>query len=116
MAKEYAKGYSGDGCGSVKLSLHSYGKGCGAYLAGLPYSIENARLLYRLLLRLAHKEDWLLRSFSSSPKVECNYYPGGKKYFLSNLTDETLETTFYDQEGKSRSLTLSPYELRLVEE
>ena len=116
LAKEYAKGYSGDGCGSVKLSLHSYGKGCGAYLAGLPYSIENARLLYRLLLRLAHKEDWLLRSFSSSPKVECNYYPGGKKYFLSNLTDETLETTFYDQEGKSRSLTLSPYELRLVEE
>lgn len=103
------------GSDSVKLALHPYGKGEGAYLAGLPYSLENARLLYRLLLHLSKKEDQLLHSFSSSPKVECNDYPSLPCYFLSNLTAEEVQTTFYDREGKSQNLTLSPRELRWVQ-
>ena len=41
----------------VQMAIHEEGKGRGVYISGLPYSPENARLLYRSILWASHGED-----------------------------------------------------------
>ena len=49
--------------GEVLLAANEYGKGRGVYVAGLPYSAQNARLLYRAMFWAAHKEGEMQRVF-----------------------------------------------------
>lgn len=98
--------------GEVKLAANDYFKGRSVYLAGLPYSKENARLLYRSLLWVAHKEDRLLKAFSSNLNSEVHYYPNAKTYAIVNNANEEVKTVFYDIEGKPTTLALLPNETR----
>ncbi len=102
--------------GEVKLAANDYGKGRGVYIAGLPYSTQNARLLYRAVYFAAHKEAELLRAFSSNSATECNYYPDGGKYAIVNNTDRAQLTDFYDLKGNKQPLSLAPMEIKWVEE
>jgi len=43
--------------GHILASTKEYALGRGVYLAGLPYSCENSRLLYRAILWSANKEE-----------------------------------------------------------
>ena len=88
--------------GEVKLAANAYGKGRGVYMAGLPYSPQNARLLYRALFWAAHKEGEMCRAFSSDPDTECSYYPAIGKYAIVNNAGEERMTTFYDIHGNGR--------------
>ena len=102
--------------GEVKLAANEYGKGRGVYIAGLPYSPQNARLLLRAMFWAAHKEDDLCKAHSTNVVTDCTYYPESKKYAVINNTFETQTTTFYDVNGKSQELTLAPNEIVWVEE
>lgn len=61
--------------GEVKLATNEYGKGRGVYIAGLPYSAQNARLLLRALFWSAHKEGEMKKAYSTNVNVDCSYYP-----------------------------------------
>lgn len=102
--------------GEVLLSSHDYFSGRGVYLAGLPYSAVNARLLYRSLLYAAHKEKDLDKNYAASPEVECSYYPEKKLYAIVNNSAEEISTLFYDNEGKGKPLHLEGNELRWIKE
>ncbi len=97
--------------GEVSLAANEYERGRGVYIAGLPYSVQNARLLYRAIFWSAHKEQEMYKAFSSNPNVECNYYPESKKYALVNNTDEEQATVFYDMDGKQSELLVAPNEI-----
>lgn len=45
------------GNGEVHMASHDYGKGRGVYIAGLPYSTQNTRILLRALYHAANKEE-----------------------------------------------------------
>lgn len=92
--------------GEVKIASNDYGKGRGVYIAGLPYSAQNARLLYRALYFAAHKEKDMYRAFSSNPLTECTYYPESGKYAVVNNSDSEQTTVFYDVDGVSRQLVV----------
>ncbi len=92
--------------GEVKIATNDYGKGRGVYIAGLPYCVQNARLLYRALYFAAHKEKDMYRAFSSNPFTECTYYPGSGKYAVVNNSDSEQTTTFYDVDGASKQLVV----------
>ncbi len=92
--------------GEVNLAANEYVHGRGVYIAGLPYSVQNARLLYRAIFWAASKEADMYKAFSANPYVECNYYPESKKYALVNNTDKEQNTVFYDIEGKEKSITV----------
>ena len=94
--------------GEVCLAANDYGAGRGVYIAGLPYSHENARLLYRALFWAAHKEPEMFRAFSSNPATECTYYPMTRKYAIVNNTDTAQRTVFYDIDGRETPLDLAP--------
>ncbi len=100
--------------GEVGLSANSYGKGRAVYIAGIPYSVQNARLLYRSIFWSANKEREMYKAFSSNPNVECNYYPESGKYALVNNSTESQTTLFFDLAGKSKELCLSAGEIKWI--
>ena len=100
--------------GEVKLASNEYFNGRGVYIAGLPYSPNNARLLYNSLIWAAHKEELSKKLFVVNKNVEVTYYPKQNKYVLINNTFEEQKTVFFDKDGKSSELTLKPCELKVI--
>ena len=94
--------------GEVRLAANDYGRGRGVYIAGLPYSAQNARLLYRALYWSAHKEKEMFCAFSENPYTECTYYPESGKYAIVNNTAAEQATVFWDVEGHRETLTVPP--------
>ena len=99
--------------GEVKLAANDYGKGRGVYIAGLPYSAQNARLLYRAMFWAAHREKEMLRAFSSNPQTECSYYPEIGKYAIVNNGDGEQNTMFFDIHGNGRTVRINSHILWL---
>ena len=97
--------------GEVKLAANEYGQGRGVYIAGLPYSPQNARLLLRAMYWSASKETELQKAYSANPVTDCAYYPESGKYAIINNTFESQSTTFYDVNGKPTELRLLPNEI-----
>lgn len=99
---------------SVSLSANIYGNGRGVYIAGLPYSNLNARMLLRAIYWAAGKENEMKKYYSSNPDTECHAFPGANKVCIVNNTNITQETTVYIGE-KSLNIILSPVESKWVD-
>ena len=69
----------------IHLAANQFGKGRGVYIAGLPYSLENSRLLHRALFWAAGKEDQLNKWFSTNLNVDCAAYPAASSFALSKI-------------------------------
>ena len=98
--------------GEVKMATNAYGAGRSFYITGLPYSAENAKLLYRAILWVAGKEGMDRRSYCTNTLTEAHFY--GDRYAVINNTSTEQTTTFYDIEGKESQLSLKPYEIRWI--
>ncbi|MCD7736212.1 MAG: 1,3-beta-galactosyl-N-acetylhexosamine phosphorylase [Lachnospiraceae bacterium] len=94
--------------GEVHAAAHPYGKGCGVYLAGLPYSFSNTRLLLRALCYAAGKQERLYRWFASNPACEVHAYPDAGRYAILNNTAEVQETAVFDGDGRKTDYRLAP--------
>lgn len=96
---------------NIMFAANTYGKGRSVYLRGLPFSFENARLLYRCLFYAAGKEDEIKTWYSENPNVEVNVYPNTQSYCVVNNTYEEQTTTVYT-DRESHALTLAATEIR----
>lgn len=96
---------------NIMFAANTYGKGRSVYLRGLPFSFENARLLYRCLFYAASKEDEIKTWYSENPNVEVNVYPNTQSYCVVNNTYEEQTTTVYT-DRESYALTLAATEIR----
>lgn len=97
--------------GEVKAAVNEYGKGRSFYVTGLPYTLENARLLYRALLWVTKKEDHARRAYSENPNVDCHFYEESGKYALVNNAESEQETVFYDMNGNAKKISLAPMQI-----
>lgn len=95
----------------VNLAAHDYGKGRGVYIAGLPYSYENTRLLLRSMYYAAHKEQEFKKWHTDNILCEVNVYPVSRKYAILNNSSSQQTTVFYDGNGNEESITLQPGEI-----
>lgn len=93
--------------GEVKLATNFYGKGRSVYIAGLPYSATNTRLLMRAMIWSSRKENDLKKAFSSNQFTECSYYPEIGKYAITNNSNKIQSTTFYNIKGVSMKLDVA---------
>lgn len=100
--------YSGH---EVHLSAHAYGKGRGIYLAGLPYSDENTRLLLRCLYYSASREENLSRWYADNPYCEVHAYPEQGSYAVVNNSSREQKTLVYNVDGKAEEITLADGEI-----
>lgn len=98
--------------GEVHLAAHEYGAGRGVYVSGLPYSAENTRLLWRMMLYAAHQEATLHRWYSTNIYCDVHVYPERHKVAIVNNSSQEQETTVYDGSGVARHIVLAPSELR----
>ena len=96
---------------NIMFAANTYGKGRSVYMRGLPFSFENARLLYRCLFYAAGKEDEIKTWYSENPNVEVNVYPNTQSYCVVNNTYEEQTTTVYT-DRESYALTLAATEIR----
>lgn len=100
--------------GEVTLAANQYFDGRSVYIAGLPFSLDNSRLLLRSIVYAAGKEKELYKAFSTNIDSEVAYYPESNKYIIINNTFNEVETDFYDIEGNKEHLILKPNETRWI--
>ena len=86
--------------------------GRGVYISGLPYSLENSRILYRSLFYSLQKEYEINVWFAANVNCEVNVYPEIKKAALVNNTNLPLTTVLYDGSGKAHTYDLKPAEIK----
>ena len=98
--------------GDLLMSANSYGKGRAVYIAGLPYSIQNTRILMRSLYYSAHKENEMKKWYADNLYCEVSAYLENNKYAVINNSNEEQETTVYNGEGTPEKMTLAPCEIR----
>lgn len=101
--------------GEVHLSSNNFGKGRAVYLAGLPYSVENTRLLMRALFYSAHKEAEFNKWHATNINCEVHAYPAIHKMAMVNNSMVEQKTLVYDGEGNAIEVTLAPSEIRWEE-
>lgn len=97
--------------GEVHLSSNSYGKGNGVYIAGLPYSYENTRLLIRSMFHAAGREKEMYHWFADNLYCEVHAYPSTGRYAVVNNSGEVQETNVFDGTGKAERLKLEPCQI-----
>ncbi|WP_420176413.1 1,3-beta-galactosyl-N-acetylhexosamine phosphorylase [Luteococcus sp. OSA5] len=93
--------------GSVRAAAHRYGNGAAVYLAGLPYSHQNSRLLHRALYWAAGREQDFGQWLAEDPRVEVAHYPQGDLLVMNNA-QEPVETTVHLGDGSPWKVTLPP--------
>ena len=92
--------------GEVHLSAHGYGRGRGVYIAGLPYSHDNTRLLLRGLYYSGGREEEMKRWYGDNPLCEVHAYPEKGHYAVVNNSMEPQTTMVYDGAGKAHEVKL----------
>ena len=97
---------------NITLSAHTYGKGRGIYMMGLPYSHENTRILSRSIFYSMQKEAEFNKFTSTNIHTELNVYPESKKVALLNNTNEAQTTVVYDGAGNTTDVQLKPAEIK----
>jgi 1,3-beta-galactosyl-N-acetylhexosamine phosphorylase len=97
--------------GEIHLASSPFGKGRSVYIAGLPYSLENTRLLMRSMYYAAHKEDEFYLWMSTNMNCEVHAYPEANRYAVVNNSNEKQNTIVYDGHGNKYEMTLEPSEI-----
>lgn len=83
---------------TVNLAIHDYGRGRGAYISGMPYSLENTRMLKRLLHHVSHREDSLKRYYARDWRVEVVGFPERGELLVLNNSGDKVKTEVYGRE------------------
>lgn len=96
----------------VHLSAHSYGKGRSVYLAGLPYSRENTRILLRSMFYAASREKDMKKWYGDNVYCEVHAYPQTGRYAVVNNSSTLQDTVVYDGQGNAREIKLNACEIR----
>ena len=98
--------------GDLLMSSNDYGKGRAVYIAGLPYSIENTRILMRSCFYAAHKEDKMKIWYADNLNCEVSAYLESNKYAVINNSHEKQITFVYDGNGNKTEVELQPGEIK----
>ena len=81
--------------GDIAVAAHVYGAGRSVYIAGLPYSAPNARLLHRAIFWSAGQEQELYRWHCDNLYTECAAYPETGWVCVINNSLEPQKTRLY---------------------
>lgn len=100
----------------VHMAANNYGKGRSFYMSGMPYSLQNTRILKRAIAFTMNKEDDLKKYYADDIRLEVNAYPALKKYAVINNSMEEVTSKVYDKDGNSKEITIEGSEIVWIEE
>ena len=98
---------------SCSLATNEFGNGRSVYIAGLPYSNQNARVLLRAIYWAAGADAEYKDFYSENYNTECALYEESNVICVVNNTDKVQDTTIHHN-GKSTTLTLEPLECKWI--
>lgn len=90
------------------VTVNTFGKGKGIYLASFRVSLPNTRMLYQLI-RYAGGEGLTGLYMTDNLYTECAYYPESRQLVVINNSD-TEQTASVPTEAGERTVTLAPYD------
>ena len=90
-----------DDGGAVRLAVNPYGQGRGVYIAGLPWSVENSRLLHRALFWAAGREGEIADlGLAEDPRVEVATYPQVETVLVTNISMDPISCAIHHLWGR----------------
>lgn len=92
--------------GDVTLAVNQFGQGRSVYIAGLPFSPENTRLLLRAIYWAASRESDIKHWYTTNIQTECAAYPKVGKFVVINNSYEQQETSVYKADGSKVDVSL----------
>lgn len=98
----------------TQMAVNEYGHGRGVYLAGLPYSPENCRLLLRSIYYAAHREADMKEYYVTNCNTEIAAYESAGVAAVINNTSETEKTDVVLHGSFRETLELKPGEMRWI--
>lgn len=101
--------------GDLLMSSNIYGKGKTVYIAGLPYSMQNTRLLLRSCYYVAGKEDELERWYADNINCEVSAYIEKGKYVVINNSSSEQETTIFDGNKVAKKIKLEGAQIKWMD-
>lgn len=97
----------------IMLAVKDYHQGRSVYFSGLPFSLENSRMLYRALLWAAHKEESLNTWFSQNLACEVAVFEDKGTFAVVNNSDQPQKTIVYTTDAQTYGVVeLAPFELK----
>lgn len=100
--------------GHIYIAAHEAGTGHSVFLASLPFSNENSRLLHRSIFWAAGKDHLLKQWFTSNPDTDIAYYPETKSCLLVNNVSSPVTTAVYTGENDKSEVNLEAFESRWI--
>lgn len=94
--------------GDVTLATHEFGQGRSVYIAGLPYSPENTRLLLRSIFWAKAEEELMDEWYTTHIQTECAAFPEAGKYVVVNNSYEKVTTTVTKADRTKVDIVLKP--------
>ena len=99
----------------AQLVTNTYGAGRSVYLAGLPYSPQNCRLLLRAIYWAAAKEDEMKKYYVDNVNAEVAAFEAVGKIVVINNSLDALDTHLYVEGNLREKLRLAPMEMRWLD-
>lgn len=92
--------------GSCTMAANECGKGRAFYMAGMPYDLQNARLLQRAICWVAHQEGEAANWASDNVYTEVTAYPETGRFSVINNSTEPQRGTVHAPDGKTYAFDL----------
>lgn len=101
--------------GDVLIAANRYGKGNTVYIAGLPYSSQNTRILMRACFYAANMTQDMKKWYCDNIYCEVSAYLESNKYAIINNSNKNQKTKVYGDLGRVSEYELEPYEIKWIE-
>lgn len=98
-----------------QLVINNFGKGRGVYMAGLPYSPQNCRLLLRAIYYAASCENEMKKYYVTNVETEVAAFEDVHKIVVINNSKKSVETTLFVKGKKIKNLKMEPMEMIWLE-
>lgn len=93
---------------SCALATNVYGKGRAVYMGGLPYNLQNTRLLLRSIFWAAGKESDMRKWYCENLRMECTAFPEAGSFVVINNDYKVQKTNVLKGDGSSIEVELQP--------
>lgn len=100
---------------NVTLAVNRYNKGRSVYLSSLMSTSYDAyRLIYKMIIWAANKEELEHRLYTLNPNIDIYYYEDTNTYIFLNNVNSIQESDYFDNKGNELHICLSPLDIKVI--
>jgi beta-D-galactosyl-(1->4)-L-rhamnose phosphorylase len=98
----------------INLAINNFFEGRSAYLSDFKYSLENTRLLHKIIIWCSKNEDISNKWICTNIKTECAYYKNKKVIVVINNSSKKEHTNVLNDKT-TFNVELNPYDMKIIQ-